>query len=142
MSPPLSLSLRYDRKEPKDHGEGGLLVGANMVGKRVLLVDDVITAGTAIRAAVGMLGEIEGATVIGAVIALDRQEVRGGPELPAAGEPRRSAVQSVEADLGISVTAVAKLDDLVSFLELEGGVAVRAALGSMREYRTKYGVSY
>ena len=138
----VDVGIAYDRKEPKDHGEGGLLVGADMVGKRILLVDDVITAGTAIRAAVTMLGTIEGATVVGAVIALDRQEVRGGAELPAAGVERQSAVQSVVADLGIQVTAVAKLDSLVEFLEKEGDDAMRDALGSMRDYRDKYGVTY
>ena len=117
----------FNRKEAKDHGEGGNLVGAPLAG-RVLIVDDVITAGTAIRESVDIIHN-HGAIVAGVLIALDRQE-RGSGDL--------SAVQQVAQDYGLKVASIARLDDLIGFLEHD---AARAdALQRLREYRAQFGV--
>ncbi|MEM6819206.1 MAG: orotate phosphoribosyltransferase [Pseudomonadota bacterium] len=117
----------FNRKEAKDHGEGGNIVGGPLSGK-VVIVDDVITAGTAIRESVEMIREA-GAEVAGIVIALDRRE-RGTGTL--------SAVQEVEQSLGVTVSALATLDDLVTVLEQGGGEP--ETLAAVKQYRTKYGV--
>ncbi|HEX7028979.1 MAG TPA: orotate phosphoribosyltransferase [Gammaproteobacteria bacterium] len=121
------LPYCFNRKEAKDHGEGGNLVGAPLAG-RVLIVDDVITAGTAIRESVDII-RAHGANVAGVLIALDRQE-RGSGEL--------SAVQQVERDFGLRVASIARLGDLIRFLEKD---AARVdALARLREYRSRFGV--
>ncbi|MGO1073804.1 orotate phosphoribosyltransferase [Lysobacter sp. CA199] len=102
------LPLAFNRKEAKSHGEGGQLIGAPLAGHRVLIVDDVITAGTAIREALGLIGEA-GGTVAGIVIALDRQEAVD-PE-----QSRRSAAETVANEHHLPVIAIATLDDLLSF---------------------------
>ncbi|WP_312918202.1 orotate phosphoribosyltransferase [Stenotrophomonas sp.] len=102
-----NLPLTFNRKEAKDHGEGGTLIGADMAGKRILIVDDVITAGTAIREALAIIREAKGIPA-GIVVALDRQEI-------ASEEDRRSAAQAVSAETGIPVIAVANLADLLAF---------------------------
>lgn len=118
----------YNRKEAKDHGEGGMLVGAPLQG-RVLIVDDVISAGTSVRESVEMI-RAAGATPCGVVIALDRME-RGTGSL--------SAVQEVERDYGIPVVAVATLEDLLAFL---GGRAdLRTNEAAVAAYRKEYGVA-
>ncbi|MCA1805324.1 MAG: orotate phosphoribosyltransferase [Xanthomonadaceae bacterium] len=117
----------FNRKEAKDHGEGGNLVGAPLQG-RVLIVDDVITAGTAIRESVDLI-QAAGATPAGVVIALDRQE-RGRGE--------RSAIQEVEQDLGLPVTSIVTLADLQAWLE--GGAGNADTLERIRAYRAEYGV--
>ena len=117
----------FNRKEAKDHGEGGNLVGAPLQG-RVLIVDDVITAGTAIRESVDLI-QAAGATPAGVVIALDRQE-RGRGE--------RSAIQEVEQDLGLPVTSIVTLSDLQTWLE--GGAGNADTLERIRAYRAEYGV--
>ncbi|HEY9149660.1 MAG TPA: orotate phosphoribosyltransferase [Gammaproteobacteria bacterium] len=117
----------FNRKEAKDHGEGGNLVGAPLEG-RVLIVDDVITAGTAIRESVDLI-QAAGATPAGVVIALDRQE-RGRGE--------RSAIQEVEQDLGLPVTSIVTLADLQVWLE--GGAGNADTLERIRAYRAEYGV--
>lgn len=116
----------FNRKEAKDHGEGGTIVGTPLAG-RVLIVDDVITAGTAIRESVDIIRRA-GATPVGVVIALDRQE---------RGQGSRSAVQEVEQDLGLPVTSVIKLTDLIAHVEAQGNTEQLAAL---RAYRAQYGV--
>ena len=125
------LPLAFNRKEAKAHGEGGSLIGAPLAGKRVLIVDDVITAGTAIREALAIISEA-GGTPAGIVIALDRQE-RAGDEGP------RSAAQAVSAEHAIPVIAVAGLEDLLAFAgkntEL---VAQRDALLA---YRARFGTT-
>jgi orotate phosphoribosyltransferase len=93
-------SPRYNRKEAKDHGEGGAFVGADLRGKRVLLIDDVITAGTAIRESVAMLSPL-GATVSCVVVALDRQEVTD-PDVP------MSAIEQLSAESGVRVVSVVR----------------------------------
>ena len=124
------LPVAFNRKEAKTHGEGGNLIGAPLQGRRVLIVDDVITAGTAIREALGLIRDAGGETA-GIVIALDRQEAID----PA--KTRRSAAQSVAADHGLPVIAVATLSDLLDFA---GG---NAELAAQRErllaYRQAYG---
>ncbi|MGE8232791.1 MAG: orotate phosphoribosyltransferase [Stenotrophomonas sp.] len=102
-----NLPLTFNRKEAKDHGEGGSLIGADMAGKRILIVDDVITAGTAIREALAIIREAKGIPA-GIVVALDRQEI-------ASEQDRRSAAQAVSAETGIPVIAVANLADLLAF---------------------------
>ncbi len=116
----------FNRKEAKDHGEGGNIVGAPLSG-RVLIVDDVITAGTAIREAVEII-RAAGAEPVGVVVCMDRQE-RGRGEL--------SAIQEVERDLGLSVASIAALDDLIEFLGTREGR--EADLERMRGYRAEYG---
>ncbi|WP_119716694.1 orotate phosphoribosyltransferase [Cognatilysobacter tabacisoli] len=125
------LPVAFNRKEAKAHGEGGTLIGAPLAGRRVLVVDDVITAGTAIREALAIITGA-GGTVAGIVIALDRQEVVD----PATS--RRSASQTVAAEHGLPVVAVATLDDLLGYAggdprlasERERLLAYRAAYGS------------
>ena len=102
----VDVGVAYNRKEAKDHGEGGVLVGAPLAGRRVLVVDDVITAGTAIREAVAIL-EAAGATLAGVVLALDRQERTGPSGAGGAGGENGaapcSAVQAVEREYGVPV---------------------------------------
>lgn len=122
------LPVAFNRKEAKAHGEGGTLIGAPLAGRRVLVVDDVITAGTAIREALVLIREA-GATPAGIVIALDRQE-RVTEDNP------RSAAQAVAQDQGIPVIAVAGLDDLLAF------VGTDATLAGEHERLAAYRVRY
>ena len=123
--------LAFNRKEAKAHGEGGLLVGAPLAGRRVLVVDDVITAGTAIREALQIIRGA-GGTTAGIVIALDRQErVQEGAEL--------SAAQAVAAEHGIRVVAVAGLDDLLAFAGKSRDLVRHQ--DALRAYRARYGVA-
>jgi orotate phosphoribosyltransferase len=123
----MNLPFAFNRKEAKDHGEGGSIVGGPLRG-RVLIVDDVITAGTAIRESIDII-TTAGATPAGVLLALDRQE-RGGSSAS-------SAVQEVEEQFGIPVIAVLNLADLMQHMQ-EIGLA--AELASMRAYRAKYGL--
>lgn len=118
----------YNRKEAKDHGEGGSLVGAPLAG-RVLVIDDVISAGTSVSESVAFI-EAAGATLAGVAIALDRQE-RGRGE--------RSAVQDVQQRHGAPVAAIVTLADLVAHLADRGDRP--AELAAMRAYREAYGVT-
>ncbi|OQX48108.1 MAG: orotate phosphoribosyltransferase, partial [Candidatus Sedimenticola endophacoides] len=106
----IDLPYAFNRKEAKDHGEGGNIVGHPLEG-RVLIIDDVITAGTAIRESMEVI-QAQGATPAGVVIALDRQE---------RGKGERSAIQEVETDYGMPVTAIVRLRELVDFLETDTG---------------------
>jgi orotate phosphoribosyltransferase len=124
------LPLAFNRKEAKAHGEGGTLIGAPLAGQRVLIVDDVITAGTAIREALAIIREA-GGVAAGIVIALDRQEAVD----PSAS--RRSAAQTVAGEHGLPVISVASLADL---LHLAGGQPDLAAQRDrLLEYRARYG---
>jgi orotate phosphoribosyltransferase len=120
------VSYSFNRKETKDHGEGGTLIGAPLEG-RVLIVDDVITAGTAIRESVQLIRG-QGATPVGVLIALDREE---------RGQGERSAVQEAQDELGLPVVTVLRLRDLMTHLEANGETAI---LASIRAYRDRYGV--
>lgn len=121
------LPWTYNRKEAKDHGEGGLLVGAPLKG-RVLIVDDVMTAGTAVRESLALI-EANGATAAGVLIALDRQE---------RGQGERSAAQEVAADYGIPVIAITCLDDVLDYAGEQPQLA--AEHGRLLDYRARYGV--
>ena len=118
----------YNRKEAKDHGEGGVLVGAPLKG-RVLIIDDVISAGTSVRESVEIIRQA-GATPAAVVIALDRQE---------RGEGALSAAQEVEQTYGLPVISIARLDNLIDYLSDQPVLAHN--LGTVRDYRLRYGVS-
>ncbi|AUZ53953.1 orotate phosphoribosyltransferase [Stenotrophomonas acidaminiphila] len=124
-----NLPLTFNRKEAKDHGEGGTLIGADMAGKRILIVDDVITAGTAIREALAIIRAANGIPA-GIVVALDRQEI-------ASEEDRRSAAQAVAAETGIPVIAVANLADLLAFAS--GNPELVGYREPLLAYRARYG---
>jgi orotate phosphoribosyltransferase len=128
----INIGYAYNRKEAKDHGEGGNLVGASMTGQRVLVVDDVITAGTAIRESHIILQGI-GATMVGVVIALDRAEKRSLDD-PV------SAVQAVQRDLGVPVVSIVNLPQLQLFLEKNPDLYSTETLQSVKDYRVAYGV--
>jgi orotate phosphoribosyltransferase len=123
------VPLAFNRKEAKTHGEGGTLIGAPL-GGRVLIVDDVITAGTAIREAIGLIREA-GAEPCGVVIALDRQE-RGQ-------EGTRSAVQEVTAEFGLPVVAVASLSALLALADERPDLAAHKP--PLLAYRARYGAA-
>jgi orotate phosphoribosyltransferase len=118
----------YNRKEAKDHGEGGTTVGAKLQG-RVLILDDVISAGTSVRESIALI-RAAGAQPCGVVIALDRME-RGQSEL--------SAVQEVRRNYDIPVISIATLDDLLGYLRAEGGMEHN--LAAVQTYRDRYGVN-
>ena len=123
----------YNRKEPKEHGEGGHLVGAPVAG-RVLIVDDVISAGTSVRESVAAIRGA-GAVPCGVVIALDRQEraQEGGVDAD------YSAVQFVTRKLGLSVVAIATLADLLDYLRSHSDAAFDSTFQRVSEYRDRYG---
>jgi len=123
----LDMPYCFNRKEAKDHGEGGNLVGAALQG-RILIIDDVITAGTAIRESLDIIAE-NGAIAAGVVIALDRQE---------RGQGDRSAIQEVEQDLGLSVTSIVTLAELQAFLAEQP--EYRESLRAIEAYHQQYGV--
>ncbi|PCH44800.1 orotate phosphoribosyltransferase [Wolfiporia cocos MD-104 SS10] len=124
----IDVGFAYDRKEAKDHGEGGVMVGAPVKGKRVLVLDDVATAGTAIRGAIDVVKK-EGGEVVGAVLLLDRQEV---------GKEGKSMIEEVEAVLGGkgSVPTILKMKHLMAWLEKHGRTE---ELTSMQDYWNQYG---
>jgi orotate phosphoribosyltransferase len=123
-----NLPFSYNRKEAKDHGEGGTIVGAKLAG-RVLIVDDVITDGGAKREAIELI-RAQGAEPAGVLIAFDRME-RGRGEL--------SAVQELGRDYGLPVVAIATLDDLMRFIAAEPALAGR--LADVEAYRAAYGAA-
>ena len=125
----LDFPFAYNRKEAKDHGEGGTSIGAPISG-RVLILDDVITAGTAIREAIGLI-RAAGAEPAGVLVALDREEVGG--------RNRTSAVSELEETLGIPVRCIVSLTDLVDHLEEDEEFSEH--LPSVRAYRNRYGVA-
>nr|WP_086937826.1 orotate phosphoribosyltransferase [Thaumasiovibrio occultus] len=117
----------FNRKEAKDHGEGGNLVGSALEG-RIMLVDDVITAGTAIRESMEII-QANGADLAGVLVAIDRQE-KGKGEL--------SAIQEVERDFGCAVVSIVSLGDLIAYLEEKGNAAEH--LEAVKAYRAEYGI--
>ncbi|MDO6612989.1 orotate phosphoribosyltransferase [Shewanella sp. 1_MG-2023] len=117
----------FNRKEAKTHGEGGSLVGSELAGK-IMLVDDVITAGTAIRESMEIIAA-QDASLAGVLIALDRQE-KGKGEL--------SAIQEVERDFGCDIVSIVKLSDLISYLSEKPGM--EKELASVSAYREQYGI--
>ena len=123
-----SVPFAFNRKEAKDHGEGGRIVGSPLKG-RVLIVDDVITAGTAIRESIEII-RTSGAMPAGVLLALDRQERASGSDL--------SAVQEVRSQYQIPVLSVINLSDLMQHVSQTGGAG---ELSSMRQYRERYGLA-
>jgi orotate phosphoribosyltransferase len=124
----IDIPYCFNRKEAKEHGEGGNLVGAPLSG-RVLIIDDVITAGTAIRESLEII-QAGDSQAVGVVIALDRQE---------RGQGERSAIQEVEQDLDLSVTSIVTLAELQQFLD--GKTEYKEPLKAIEAYRNRYGVS-
>ena len=122
-----NLPYAFNRKEAKDHGEGGIIVGAPLAG-RVLIIDDVISAGTSVRESVDII-QTSGATPAGVVIALNRQE---------RGKGETSAIQEVERDYGLKVASIVQLDNLVEYLAKSTDMAEH--LAAIRAYREQYGV--
>jgi orotate phosphoribosyltransferase len=130
-----TICYSFDRKEAKDHGEGGNIVGAPLKGKRVLIVDDVVTAGTAKREAIDKIQK-EGGIVAGILVALDRME-----KLPADGDdskPGPSAIGELRREYGIPVLSILTLDDIIEGLK---GIGSEKDIRSMEEYRAKYKAS-
>ncbi len=130
-----NVPFAYNRKEAKDHGEGGTLVGAPLKG-RVLVVDDVMSAGTAARESIALI-QAAGARPHAVVIALDRQEkaTENGQDV------NRSAVQYVQQQLGLHVCAIARLDDLLQYLEQHRVPGLDDAQQRVQAYRERYGCS-
>jgi uridine monophosphate synthetase len=132
----LDYGYCYNRKEVKDHGEGGSLVGADVAGKRCLLIDDVISAGTAVREAKAILDGAN-ANLAGVIVALDRQERSGKDGALSV----MSAIQSIRAEFGVSVLGIVCLDDLLAFLDGQGaGHGMGEHAEAVRAYRQRYGV--
>jgi len=122
-----NIPFAYNRKETKDHGEGGTLVGAELKGN-VLITDDVISAGTSVRESISWIQQA-GATACGVAIALDRQE---------RGQGEKSAAQEVADEFSIPVIAIAGLDDLIEFLESQA--VANIDIEAIRSYRNDYGI--
>jgi len=123
----MNIPYAFNRKEIKDHGEGGQIVG-HAVSGRVLIIDDVITAGTAIRESIDLINQ-HGATPAGVVVALDRME---------RGQGTLSAIQEVEQDYGLPVMSILNLNDLIDYLRQQSGD--ETTLAAMQAYRGSYGV--
>lgn len=123
-----AIPWAFNRKETKDHGEGGTLVGSPVTG-RVLVVDDVITAGTAIREVIDLLSDTD-AQISDVLVALDRQEIAPNAD--------RSAMQLIEHDYGIKTHAVIQLDDLIEYSR--HSASVKAHLPALTAYRQQYGI--
>ena len=129
-----NVPFAYNRKEAKDHGEGGTLIGAPVRG-RVLIIDDVISAGTSVRESIAMISAA-GATPAAVAIALDRQEKasEGGTDMP------WSAVQYVRDHLKLEVASIATLQDLLQYLQSSGAAGLALHLQHVAAYRDRYGV--
>ena len=130
----MNVPYAYNRKEAKDHGEGGMLVGAPVKGK-VIIVDDVISAGTSVRESVDLIRKA-GAEPAAVLIALDRMERSGN----ATDIGDKSAVQAVEQEFGLPVISIANLNGLMSFLTASSDARLTAYLPAVKAYRQKYGV--
>ncbi|KAK3940624.1 orotate phosphoribosyltransferase [Diplogelasinospora grovesii] len=128
------ICYSFDRKEAKDHGEGGNIVGAPLKGKRVLIVDDVITAGTAKREAIAKIQK-EGGVVAGIVVALDRMEKLPHPEGDDSNKPMPSALGELKKEYGIPIFAILTLDDIIEGMK---GLASEEDIRRTEEYRAKY----
>jgi orotate phosphoribosyltransferase len=126
----LDYPFAYNRKEAKDHGEGGAIVGADVSGKQVLIVDDVITAGTAIKEVASVISAA-GGTPIGVLVALDREEIGSRARIP--------AKEQLEEDIGLTIHSIVSLTDFVEHLEEQEDFA--AQLPAMKAYRNRYGVA-
>ena len=123
----INANWGYNRKEAKDHGEGGMLVGADLTGKKVWVIDDVMTAGTAMREVVEILDKA-GASVTGIIVALDRKEK---------GQGDKSAIQELGESLGVPVLALVTMDDITDYVATHG---TAEQLSAMQAYRAQYGI--
>ncbi|KAI9710095.1 MAG: orotate phosphoribosyltransferase [Bogoriella megaspora] len=130
------VSYSFNRKEAKDHGEGGTVVGAPLNGKKVVIIDDVMTAGTAMREAIGIL-EAQGGELVGIVVAFDRME-KMPSETDDDGVPRPSTIGQLRRELGVPVFSILTLDDVVEALRTMGS---EEDLRRLEEYRGKYKAS-
>lgn len=126
----LEKNYTYNRKEKKDHGEGGSLVGAELKG-RVVIIDDVLTAGTAIREAIAIIKQNPEAELVGILQLVDRQE-RGKSD------SGKSTVQEVEAEFGVPVVPILALEDIMAYMASKD--ALKGDLEKMKAYRSQYGV--
>jgi orotate phosphoribosyltransferase len=126
----LDYPFAFNRKEVKDHGEGGAIVGASLSGRRVLIVDDVVTAGTAIKEVASLIAEA-GGTPVGVLVALDREEIGTRARIP--------AKEQLEAEIGLKLMSIVSLTDFVEHLEESEDYA--AHLPAVRAYRNRYGVA-
>jgi len=124
----INKPFSYNRKESKQHGEGGVIVGAPLNGK-VLIIDDVITAGTAVKEAFNLI-ENSNAKIAGLIISLDRQEI---------GVSGKSAIQELEDNLNIPVVSIAKLDDLIELIRISDDLKVH--LSSIIKYQEQFGIT-
>ncbi|KAJ8070794.1 hypothetical protein OCU04_001156 [Sclerotinia nivalis] len=131
-----TMCYSFDRKEAKDHGEGGNIVGAPLKGKRVLIVDDVVTAGTAKREAIDKIRK-EGGIVAGILVALDRMEKLPSPTGDDSA-PMPSAIGEIRKEYGIPVLSILTLDDIIGGLS---GIGSEDNIKNMEEYRAKYKAS-
>lgn len=125
----INIPVCYNRKEAKDHGEGGVIVGESPKGKKVILLDDVITAGTTIRDSVEIM-QATGGKLIGVVIALDRQEKGLQSNL--------SAIQEIEKKYNLKVASIVTLDNVIAYLREENNSQSQMYLEKMLEYRTQH----
>ncbi|MCJ1292468.1 orotate phosphoribosyltransferase [Xylographa carneopallida] len=136
-----SVSYSFNRKEVKDHGEGGGLVGAPLKGKNVLVIDDVITAGTAMRETINLVAK-EGGKIVGFVVALDRVEKMPGPREKEEGiddgKPRMSAMGQIKGEFGLPTASIATVDDLIALLRIKGD---KGDIERLEEYRRRYRAS-
>ena len=123
----INANWGYNRKEAKDHGEGGMLVGADLTGKKVWVIDDVMTAGTAMREVVEILDKA-GASVAGIIVALDRKEK---------GQGDKSAIQELGESLGVPVLTLVTMDDITDYVATHG---TAEQLSAMQAYRAQYGI--
>ena len=130
----INVPYAYNRKEAKDHGEGGVLVGAPVKG-RVVIIDDVISAGTSVRESVDLIRKA-GAEPAAVLIALDRMERSGN----AVDIGDKSAVQAVEQEFGLPVISIANLTGLMSFLTTSSDTQLTNYLPAVKAYREKYGI--
>jgi len=125
----------------KDHGEGGAIVGASLKGKNVLVIDDVVKAGTAMRETINLVNKEEG-NIVGIVVALDRMEKMPGPRAKEEGiddgEPRMSAMAQIRKEFDVQTTSIATLDDLIVLMRGKGD---EADVGRLEEYRKRYRAS-
>lgn len=125
----LDVPVCFNRKEVKDHGEGGVMIGASLKHQRALLIDDVITAGTTVRESLDLMAQ-ESGTLVGIMIALNRQEVGLSAQI--------SAVQEVQSRFGLKVASLISRDDLIQFLEKEP--SLMQYIPAMVAYKKVYGV--